>query len=61
MGAQGFPMQNDITLTTPKHTLKMSYSLNGIDHDSGWETRTSVSDRYKQVKLDDILRKLGSM
>lgn len=61
MGSQKFPTRNDVTLATPKHTVKLSYTLGGIGHDSGWETRTEVSSRYKQVKLDDILRKLSSL
>lgn len=61
MGAHRFPTQNDVTVTTPKHTVKLSYTLNGIGNDSGWETRTEVPAKYKQVKLDDILRKLSSL
>lgn len=61
MGAQKFPTRNDVTVTTPKHTVKMNYSLNGIGNDSGWDTRTTVPSKYKQVKLDDILRKLSSL
>ena len=61
MGSHKFPTRNDVTVATPKHTVKLSYTLGGIGHDSGWETRTEVSSRYKQVKLDDILRKLSSL
>lgn len=61
MGAHKFPTQNDVTVTTTKHTVKMNYTLNGIGNDSDWETRTVVPAKYKQVKLDDILRKLSSL
>lgn len=61
MGRHKFPTTNDITVTTPKHTVRLSYSLGGIGHDSGWETPTEVTSRYRQVKLDDILRKLSSL
>ena len=61
MGRHKFPTTNDITVATPKHTVRLSYSLGGIGHDSGWETPTEVTSRYRQVKLDDILRKLSSL
>ncbi len=61
MGTKRFPTQNDVAVATPRHTVTLSYTLNGIDDDGSWETRTSVPGRYKEVKIDDILRKLSSL
>ena len=61
MGAKRFPMQNDVTLATPRHKVKLSYTLGDLGDDSGWETRTQLSGKYKEVKIDDILRKLSAL
>lgn len=61
MGAKRFPSKNDVTVKAGSREIKLSYTLNSIDDDSDWETRTSVSGRYKEVKIDDILRKLSSL
>lgn len=56
-----FPTDNNIKVTTPKKSINVELQLNSIDSDSDWETRTNVSSKYKQVDLDDILRKLSSL
>ena len=61
MGAKRFPMQNDVTLATPRHKVKLSYTLGDLGNDRGWETRTQLSGKYKEVKIDDILRKLSAL
>lgn len=56
-----FPTDNNIKVTTPKKSVSVELQLNSIGNDSDWETRTTVSSKYKQVALDDILRKLSSL
>lgn len=56
-----FPTNNNIKVTTPKKSVNVELQLNSIDSNNDWETRTTVSSKYKQVNLDDILRKLSSL
>lgn len=56
-----FPSRHAITLTLPKKEVKINLTLNYLGHESDWETRTPVSSKYKEVDVDDILRRLMSM
>lgn len=56
-----FPTTNNVKITTPKKTVTMDIELNSPNNDSDWETRTNVSNKYKQVSLDDIMKKLSSL
>lgn len=56
-----FPTANAITLTTPGKEIKLNMTLNNIGNESDWETRTEVSGKYKQVNVDDILRRFMSL
>jgi len=60
-GSKQFPTDNNIKVTTPKKSVSVELQLNSIDNDSDWETRTTVTSKYKQVAIDDILRKLSSL
>ena len=35
--------------------------LNYIKHEDGWETRTDVSSNYREVSVDEILRRFMSL
>lgn len=59
--AKPFPTDNTINVTTPKRTINVELHLNGIDNDCNWETRTSITSKYEQMSLDDILKKLSSL
>lgn len=65
LGSKAFP--TDITLTFHTAAVKNSKNmslrlqLNSLSTESGWETRTNVSSRYRQVSATDILGKLLSM
>lgn len=61
LGSKQFPTSNSVKLTTPKKEITMNITLNNIDNDSDWETRTEVSSKYKKVNLDDILRRLTAL
>lgn len=61
MGSKQFPSGNTITVTTPKKEVRLDITLNGIDNDSDWETRTEISGKYKQADVDDILRRLTAL
>jgi len=56
-----FPSDMVATLTTPAKEVKMgihlSYIKAGYDQ---WETRTKVSEKYRKVTADDLLKRLMS-
>lgn len=56
-----FPSKSLVTLTTPKKEVKLGMTLNYIGHDSEWETRTEVSNKYREVMVDEILRRFMSL
>ncbi len=54
-GGATFPTQSKITVATPRHSLKLDMTLGSISHDSSWETTTTPSSRYREVKIDEVL------
>jgi hypothetical protein len=50
-----------ITLTTPEKELKLGIKLTYLGNESEWETRTTVSDKYREVTVDDILRRFMAL
>ena len=56
-----FPDKMAITLTLPKKEIKLGVTLNYINHETEWETRTSVSNKYSEVTVDEILRRFMSL
>ena len=58
---KSFPMENKIIFTTNNKEVKINMTLNYIGTESDWETRTSISSKYKEVTVDDILRRLMSL
>lgn len=65
LGSKQFP--TDITLTMNSKAVKNSskmmirLQLNGISNESGWEEKTSVSSKYKQVSVREAFGKLGNL
>lgn len=65
LGAKMFP--TDITLTMSTKAVKnaskmmLRLQLNTLSTDGDWEEKTTVSSKYKQVKMETLLQKLGSM
>ena len=56
-----FPSNMKITLTTPEKELKLGVRLNYLGNESEWETRTKVSDKYREVDVDQILRRFMAL
>ena len=56
-----FPNDMDIVLTTSKKEIKLDIKLNSISHDSDWEPYTEVSSKYREVDVDEILKRVMSM
>ena len=56
-----FPMKHAISITTAKKDVKLGMTLNYIGSDTEWETRTEVSNKYREVTVDEILRRFMSL
>ena len=56
-----FPHKSSITLTTPEKEVKLGMTLNYIGADTEWETRTEISNKYREVTVDEILRRFMSL
>ena len=56
-----FPMNHKIGFTTPDKEVKFEMLLNYMGADEDWETRTEVSGKYRQVSVDEILRRFMSL
>ena len=54
-------MKQIIRLLLPKTTAEITLSLSYLGKDDDWETRTTLSDKYRAVKVDDLLRRLLSL
>lgn len=65
VGVKQFPaMQKASFVTTAtgkKKEATVTISMNNVGTDSDWEPETTVSSKYKQVELKDILAKLGDL
>ncbi len=61
MGTTQFPTSNTITITGAKKPVSVDLQLTNPNNDGDWETRTEVSSKYRQVSLDDIMRRLSAL
>ena len=58
---QTFPATMQVCVSTPAKQVKVGLQLSNLSSDDDWETRTSISSKYKKVDVDDILRRLMSL
>ena len=56
-----FPTHHKVTFTTPDKEVKLNMTLNYIGNDEDWETRTQLSGKYRQVTVDELLRRFMSL
>ena len=56
-----YPHKHTITLTTKDKEVKLGMTLNYVGADTEWETRTLVSNKYREVSIDEILRRFMSL
>jgi hypothetical protein len=61
LGSKLFPSDMGVTLTTPQKEVKLGIKLNYLNNDDDWETRTRVSDKYREVDVDEILRRFMAL
>lgn len=55
-----FPDDMEATLTTTKKEVKIGIKLNYLKNDDQWELRTPVSEKYRQVKIDELMARIMS-
>ena len=60
-GRKMFPKKNSIKLTTPDKEMILNMTLNYLGTDSEWEPRTEVSNKYREVTVDEILRRFMAL
>ena len=56
-----FPMEHKVMFSTPDKEVKLEMKLNYMGNDEDWETRTVLSGKYRQMPVDDILRRFMSL
>ena len=56
-----FPKKSGIVLTTPDKEVKLNMTLNYVGSDTEWETRTAISNKYREVTVDEILRRFMAL
>lgn len=61
LGSKQFPTDNRVTFNSDGKEVKLGITLNYIGNESEWETRTEVSGKYRQVTVDEILRRFMSL
>ena len=60
-GQKLFPHKHAIQLITPQKTVKMGMTMNYIGSEQEWETRTEISNKYREVTVDEILRRFMAL
>lgn len=56
-----FPTEHKVTFDTPKQKVKFDMILNYMGNDEEWETRTVLTGKYRQVPVDEILRRFMTL
>lgn len=57
LGNKMFPTNMTIDLSLGEKKVDLGLRLNYLNNDSKWETRTKVSDKYRQVEVEQILQR----
>ena len=60
-GRKRYPMDHKIKFSTPDKEVKFEMMLNYLGADEDWEPRTEESGKYRQVSVDEILRRFMSL
>lgn len=56
-----FPMKHKVQFNTPDKEVKFEMVLNYMGNDEDWEPRTTLSGKYRQMPIDEILRRFMSL
>ena len=60
-GRKKFPMDHKVKFSSPDKEVKFEMMLNYLGADEDWETRTEVSGKYREVSVDEILRRFMAL
>lgn len=64
VGTKFFPAKQVFHFSTNTKAMpktRISISMNSINTDAGWDTHSSISEKYKQVEVKDVISKILSM
>ena len=56
-----FPRKHGITLTTPEKEVKLVMTMSYIGAETEWDPRTEISNKYREVTVDEILHRFMSL
>ena len=58
LGQKQFPNTMTLSFMGLKKPMNATFSLSRVSANSNWESYTKVSDKYEQVKLEDLIKRL---
>ena len=58
LGQKQFPNTMTLSFMGLKKPMNATFSLSRLSANSNWESYTKVSDKYEQVKLEDLIKRL---
>lgn len=65
LGSKKFPTNHLFTLSTnasgKSKTINVGIKMNRLSTDGDWDPLTTVSERYKKVSVEDVIRKIMSL
>ena len=65
LGSKKFPTNHLFTLSTnatgKSKTIKVGIKMNKLTTDADWDTETTVSNKYKKVTVDDVIKKIMNL
>ena len=61
VGSFVFPSDMRVSVSGHERSLKVGLQLSALSSDDDWESRTTISSKYKKVDIDDILDRLMSL
>lgn len=56
-----FPMHHKVSVSAADKEVKLDMTINNISNDEDWEPRTVLSGKYRQMPVDEILRRFMSL
>ena len=56
-----FPSRHKVVFSTADQKVTVGINLNYLKRDAGWNTRTKVSDKYRKVTVDQMLRRFMAL
>jgi len=61
VGKKQFPTHMKVTFSSPQKEVSVGMKLNSIEHESEWESRTTVPGKYREVTVEEILRRFMAL